>query len=132
MGIVVNATKTLGAAHAPRKGSGAVRSRYPLLYWATFVYVVGVPNFVHFDSTGRTRNPLNLTSISSIVITAVVCYLLIGILMLSRQPLMVRSLGIHRRIWITLIAELVIVTAFGPRGHAMPVTTASRLLAFFD
>jgi O-antigen ligase len=131
VGITVNATKTLGAVHAPRERNIAIRSRYPLLYWATFVYIVGVPNFVHFDSTGRTRNPLNLTSISSVIITAVVSYLLIAILLLSRQPLVVRSLRIHHRIWITLIVELVIVTALGPRGHSMPVTAASRLLAFF-
>lgn len=127
----MSATTSLGTVNYPRERDIAIRSRYPLLYWATFVFILGVPNFVHFDSTGRTRNPLNLTSISSVLITVVVCYLLIAILMLSRQSLMVRRLRIHGWIWITLAAEVALVTALGPRGHSMPVTILSRLLAFF-
>jgi O-antigen ligase len=107
------------------------RNKYPLLYWTTFAYIVGVPNFVHFDSTGRTANPINITSISVVILTAVAGYLLIAMLLLGRQGLMVRRLRIYGWIWIALLIELAVATALGPAGHVTPVTTASRLLAFY-
>jgi len=103
----------------------------PLLYWTTFAYIVGVPNFVHFDTTGRTANPINVTSISIVILTAVAGYLLITMLLLGRQGLIVRKLRIYGWIWIALLIELTLATALGPSEHLTPVTTASRLLAFY-
>lgn len=107
------------------------RNKYPLLYWTTFAYIVGIPNFVHFDSTGRTANPINITSIGIVILTAVAGYLLITMLLLDRQRLIVRKLRIHGWLWMALLAELMVATALGPTGHIAPVTTASRLLAFY-
>lgn len=107
------------------------RNKYPLLYWTTFAYIFGVPNFVHFDSTGRTANPINVTSISIVILTAVAGYLLITMLLLGRQGLIVRKLQIHGWIWIALLIELTLATALGPSGHVSPVTTTARLLAFY-
>lgn len=128
-GIDVTTIESLANIHALR--SQKTRNKYPLLYWTTFVYIVGIPNFVHFDSTGRTANPINVTSISIVILTAVAGYLLITLLLLGRQRLIVRKLRIHGWLWITLLVELTAATALGPAGHIVPVTTVSRLLAFY-
>jgi hypothetical protein len=128
-GIDVTTIENLANIHALRQPK--TRHKYPLLYWTTFAYIVGIPNFVHFDSTGRTANPINITSISIVILTGVAGYLLITMLLLGRQRLMVRKLRIHGWLWITVLVELTVATALGPAGHLTPVTTASRLLAFY-
>jgi O-antigen ligase len=127
----VKTIENLGTPNPWRECNSAVRTRYPLLYWTTFVYIVGIPNFVHFDSSGRTSNPINLTSISIVIMSVAAGYLLIAMLLLGRQPLVVRKLRLRNWIWTALLVELIVVTALGPRGHLAPVTTVSRLLAFF-
>jgi len=36
---------------------GSTRSRHPLLYRTTILYIVGLPNFLRFDATRRTHEP---------------------------------------------------------------------------
>ena len=65
----------------------STQRQYPLLYWTTMAYIVGIPNFVHFDQTGRVLNPINLTSISTVAQAVITGYLLVVMFLLERQPL---------------------------------------------
>ena len=84
--------------------------QYPLLYWTTMAYIVGVPNFVHFDSTGRKVNPINLSSISLVIQVAV---------------------RYDSGLWIALLLVLVLATVFAPASRLTPPTTMDLLLSFF-
>src|SRR5271154_614675 len=88
--------------------------QYPLLYWTTMAYIVGIPNFVHFDVTGRVTNPINLTSISLVVEVLITAYLLAVMLMLERRPIAVRKIRIDFGLWIALLLELIFATVLGP------------------
>lgn len=105
--------------------------RYPLLYWTTFAYLVGVPNFVHFDWTGRIGNALNLTSISTIALTCIAGYLLTMFLIFDRRPLMVRKVDIKLWVWVLLLVELLIGVALQPATRFAPVSAIGSLLSCF-
>ena len=104
---------------------------YPLLYWTTFAYLVGVPNFVHFDVTGRSGNALNLTSISTIALACITGYLLTMFLIFDRRPLMVRKVDIKLWVWVLLFIELLIGVALHPATRLAPSSTIGSLLACF-
>jgi len=108
-----------------------IDKRYPLLYWTTFAYLVGVPNFVHFDVTGRVGNALNLTSISTIVLACVAGYLLTMFLIFDRRPLMARKVDIKLWLWVLLLAELLIGIALHPATRLTSPSTVGSLLACF-
>src|SRR5271156_2234111 len=88
--------------------------QYPLLYWTTLAYIVGIPNFVHFDETGRITNPINLTSISLVVQVIVTGYLLVVMLLLERRPIEVRKIRFDSGLWVALLLELTLATVFAP------------------
>lgn len=114
-----------------RNGIFTASREYPLLYWTTFVFLVGLPNFVHFDSTGRTANALNLTSMGNIVLSVVAGYMLVLLVLLDRRPLIVRRLQIFTWLWIVLLIDLLFATAFEPRSRIAPATTMGSLLSLF-
>jgi O-antigen ligase len=105
--------------------------QYPLLYWITLAYLVGIPNFVHFDQTGRTRDPINLTSISLVVQTVITGYVLVVTLLLGRQPIEVRKIRIDSALWIALLLELTLATALEPASRLTPLTTMALFLSLF-
>jgi O-antigen ligase len=105
--------------------------RYPLLYWTTFAYLVGVPNFVHFDVTGRVGNALNLTSISTIVLACIAGYLLTMFLIFDRRPLMARKVDVKLWLWVLLLIELLIGVALHPATRLTSPSTVGSLLSCF-
>lgn len=105
--------------------------RYPLLYWTTFAYLVGVPNFVHFDVTGRVGNALNLTSISTIVLACIAGYMLTMFLIFDRRPLMVRKIDLRLWMWVLLLADLLVGVALHPAARIAPASTVGSLLSCF-
>lgn len=109
----------------------STEKRYPLLYWTTFAYLVGVPNFVHFDVTGRVGNALNLTSISTIVLACIAGYLLIMFLIFDRRPLMVRKVDIKFWVWVLLFIDLLIGIVLHPATRLAPASTIGSLLSCF-
>jgi O-antigen ligase len=90
--------------------------QYPLLYWTTLVYMVGVPNFIHFDVSGRTHSQgiLNPTSISQIAIALIASYILGVTVLLERRPLMPRKLQLSLALWIPLLLIFVLATLLQP------------------
>jgi O-antigen ligase len=109
----------------------ATQQRYPLLYWTTFAYMVGLPNFVHFDGTGRTSNQINPSSISIVVLAVLAGYLLVVMVLLERQPLIVRRIQFRKWLWIALLLELLIATILQPASRLTPPTTMALLLSLF-
>lgn len=109
----------------------SMQRRYPLLYWTTMAYIVGIPNFVHFDVTGRTANPINLTSISVVIQTTITAYLLVVILLLEGRPIRVRTIRVDLGLWIALLLELIIATTLQPASRLTPSTTMALFLSLF-
>lgn len=105
--------------------------RYPLLYWTTLAYLVGIPNFVHFDVTGRVGNALNLTSISTIVLACIAGYLLTVLLLFDNQPLVARKIDIKAWLWIGLLLELLLAVALHPASRLTPPSAVGSLLSCF-
>ena len=63
-----------------------VQQRYPVRYWLTLAYLVGLPNFVHFDPTGLThQSSFNLTSVSDIGFTGLMVGMFVVLTALSRR-----------------------------------------------
>lgn len=97
--------------------------QYPLLYWTTLINLAGVPNFVHFDVTGRTHTAgiINPTSVGQIAISIVSAYVLLMTVMLNRQPLLCRKIRLDLWLLIPLLLQFTLATLLQP---------ASRLIAF--
>jgi O-Antigen ligase len=109
----------------------STQRRYPLLYWITMAYIVGIPNFVHFDETGRTANPINLTSISVVIQAVITAYLLVAMLLLERRPIEVRKIRVDSGLWIALLLELILATVLEPASRLVPSTTMALFLSLF-
>jgi hypothetical protein len=109
----------------------STQRQYPLLYWTTLAYIVGIPNFVHFDQTGRTSNPINLTSISLVVQAVITGYALVVMLLLDRRPIEVRKIHIDSLLWIALLLELILATIFEPTSRLTSTTSMALLLSLF-
>ena len=109
----------------------STQRQYPLLYWTTMAYIVGIPNFVHFDQTGRVLNPINLTSICTVAQAVITGYLLVVMFLLERQPLEVRKIHFDLGLWIALLLELILATAFEPTSRLTPPSTMALFLSLF-
>src|SRR6185369_2873312 len=112
-------------------GSAPTRRLYPLLYWTTMAYIVGIPNFVHFDQTGRTPNAVNASSIILVVHAATTGYVLVVMLLLDRRPIEVRKIRFDAGLWIALLAVFILATVFEPTSRSVAPTTMSLVLSFF-
>lgn len=114
------------------KGS-SVRHTHPLLYWVTIAYIVGVPNFLKFDTTGRTHEfgLFNLTSISRIALTLLTAYVLAINLALGRGPIFPRKVKISMGVWISLLAWVTLATILQPASRLTPPRPTDLPLSLF-
>ena len=103
----------------------------PLLYWATLAYVVGIPNFVHFDPTGRTAEPINFTSIMTIIQTVMTGYLFVVLLLLDRRPVFWRKINISMSLWIALLLQFTLASVLQPTSHITPRLSTDMVFAVF-
>jgi O-antigen ligase len=94
-------------------------------------YIVGIPNFVHFDQTGRVSNPINLSSISLVVHTVLTGYVLVVMLLLDRRPIEVRKIRFDAGLWIALLLLFILATVFEPTSRSVPPTTMAMFLSLF-
>ena len=110
-----------------------VQRRYPLLYWTTLVYLVGIPNFIHFDVTGRTHTQgiFNLTSICQIAIALISAYVLSVTLLLERRPLMPRKLELGLSLWIPLLFLFILATALQPAARLTPYSPTDTIISLY-
>ena len=112
-------------------GSAATRRKYPLLYWTTLVYIVGVPNFVHFDATGRVHQPINFTSIAVVTLALITGYLLVVMLLLDRRPIICRKIQVSTSLWIALLVIFTVASVFQPMSRLTPPSRMDLALSFF-
>lgn len=105
--------------------------QYSLLYWTTMAYIVGIPNFVRFDVTGRKLNPVNLTSIALVAQAVITGYLLVVMLLLDRRPIEARKVRYDSYLWIALLLVFILSTAFAPASRLTPPTTMASILSLF-
>lgn len=105
--------------------------RYPLLYWTMLIYLVGVPNFVHFDETGRRLNPINQYSITLILQFISVAYLLVVILLLERNSATVRATRLGLWLWLGLMMDFVAATMVSAISSPTGMVTMPLLLSLF-
>jgi O-Antigen ligase len=108
-----------------------MRRRRPLLYWVTLAYVVGIPNFVHFDPTGRTPDPINLTSVMSIIQTFVSGYLLFVCLLLERRRVHWPWHNISVWLWVALLLQFTLASLLQPAFRISPPAKTDLLLSVF-
>jgi O-antigen ligase len=114
------------------KGS-SVQHTHPLLYWVTIAYIVGVPNFLQFDTTGRTHDfgLFNVTSISRIALTLVTGYVLIINLVLGRGPIFPRKVKVSISVWVSLLVWCTISTILQPPSRLSPPQPTDLPLSLF-
>ena len=110
----------------------APQREMPLLYWATFLYMVGVPNFLHFDTSGRTHaNGLfNITSICEILIALVCAYALFLTTILNRRSDSLHKVRFGAALWLPLLALFTVATILQP-GSRLTVHSGSDILISF-
>ncbi|MBB5345286.1 O-antigen ligase family protein [Tunturibacter empetritectus] len=111
----------------------SAQKQNPLLYWTTLVYMVGAPNFLHFDTTGRTHELglFNLTSISQIVIALGSVYVLTAVLFLSHRPLLCRKVNFAQWLWFPLLFLLVVATVLHPRSNLTPSSAKDVIISLY-
>jgi O-antigen ligase len=111
----------------------SVQHTHPLLYWVTIAYIVGVPNFLEFDVTGRTHEfgLFNVTSISRIALTLLTAYVLVINLALGRGPIFPRKVKISTGVWIALLLWCTIATILQPASRLSPSLPTDLPLSFF-
>lgn len=99
-----------------------LQKQNPLLYWTTLIFIVGVPNFIHFDVTGRThaQGLFNPTSLSTMAINFLSTYVLIVVVILARRPLLCRKANISGWLWIVLLLQMMLSTALAPASRLTP------------
>src|ERR1700733_14476610 len=99
-----------------------LQKQNPLLYWMTLIFLVGVPNFIHFDVTGRTHTQglLNPTSLSTMAINFLSTYVLIVVVILARRPLLCRKVKIAGWLWVVLLLQMLLSSALAPASRLTP------------
>jgi len=110
-----------------------LQKQNPLLYWTTLIFLVGVPNFIHFDVTGRTHEQglLNPTSLSAMAVNFLSTYILIVVVILSRRPLFCRKVNIAGWLWIVLLLQMLLSTALAPASRLTPPTFSDNLIPLY-
>lgn len=113
--------------------NSSVWRNHPVLYWVTVAYMVGVPNFIKFDGTGRTHDLglFNLTSISRIALTLFTAYMLAINLAMARGPIFPRRVKIPIGVWISLLAWYIIATVLQPPSRLSPHLASDLPLSLF-
>lgn len=111
----------------------APQREMPLLYWATFLYMMGVPNFLHFDTSGRTHvNGLfNITSLCEILIALTAAYALFLTIILERRTRSLRKVRFTAGLWLPLLAIFTVATIFEPASRMTLHTSRDLLISFY-
>jgi O-antigen ligase len=114
------------------KGSSVQRT-HPLLYWVTIAYIVGLPNFLQFDTSGRTHEfgLFNVTSISRICLTLLTAYVLVINLALGRGPFFPRKVKISIGVWMALLVWCTLATILQPPSRLSPSLPTDLPLGLF-
>ncbi len=116
-----------------RLAPALTRTKHPLRYWMTVVYAVGLPNFVKFDSSNLTHNAglFNLTSIGAMLLSFSVAFLLLGMHLLNRQPLLLRPLRCDAPLWMALLCIMSVTTLLGPGNRLAPGSHTDFLVSVY-
>ncbi len=111
----------------------APQREMPLLYWATFLYMVGVPNFLHFDTSGRTHaNGLfNITSACEILIAFTAAYALFLTVILEQRTGSLRKMRFTAGLWMPLLAIFAVATVLQPASRLTIHTSKDILIGFY-
>jgi O-antigen ligase len=109
----------------------STQKQNPLFYWISLAYLVGMPNFVHFDNTGRTSNPINATSIIFIIQAVFTGYMLVVVLLLERSPVFWRKVKVSGGLWLCLLIDFVVVSILHPASRITAPSATDVLLPLF-
>jgi O-antigen ligase len=110
-----------------------LQKQNPLLYWMTLIFLVGVPNFIHFDVTGRTHTQglLNPTSLSTMAINFLSTYVLIVVVILARRPLLCRKVKIAGWLWVVLLLQMLLSSALAPASRLTPPLLSDNFIVLY-
>lgn len=114
-------------------GGYSAQRQNPLLYWTTLAYFVGLPNLLHFDSTGRThvQAQLNLTTLSNMLLYAGAVYVLCLLFLLRQRPLFPRKFRIDVGLWTGLLLVHLIATLLTPSFRETPYSAIAIPVALW-
>lgn len=110
-----------------------VRRLYPLRYWIFAVYLIGLPNFISFDSTGLTHSHglFNVTSISLITLTLITGFLFAVMTLLNRHRIAQRKVYVGGWLWALLWATFLVASVLQPPSHLTPYKSSDLLLSVY-
>ena len=110
-----------------------LQKQNPFLYWMTLIFLVGVPNFIHFDVTGRThaQGLLNPTSLSTMAINFLSTYVLIVVVILARRPLLCRKVNIAGWLWVVLLLQMMLSSALAPASRLTPPALSDNFIVLY-
>jgi O-antigen ligase len=127
------AGSTLGSVAAGSARRSSVSTLHPLLYWITIAFIVGAPNFLTFDATGRTHDfgLFNATSLSRIALTLTTGYVLIVNFMLARGRITRWRGGVSLAPWLALASLYFLASLVQPQGMLIPAKSTDLPLSLF-
>jgi len=110
-----------------------VQRFYPLRYWILVAYLVGLPNFLRFDNTGRTHSLglFNITSISCIALTLITGFCFAVITLLNRHRVAQRRVDVNASLWILLWIVFMVASILQPPSLLTPYRPTDLLLSLY-
>ena len=96
-----------------------VATRYPIRYWLAVAYATGIPNFIEFDTTGKTHVPVfNAWSVMTIALTLLCCGALLALSLAGRCRLVVGQVRCLQGLWCLLLLNLMVASLLAPAPPA--------------
>ena len=110
-----------------------VRKKCPVRFWVFVAFIVGVPNFIKFDSSGLTHNEglFNPTSIMVILLTLISGAFMAVVTLLSRGRILQRKIDYSWGLWICMLITLLISSFLQPRSHLSPMKATDLPLSLY-
>lgn len=109
----------------------SVEKQYPVLYWTAVAYIVGLPNFLHFDPSGRASESFNFTSIMGVVQSLLTGYILVLLLLLDRRRRAALKPAVPLWIWLVLGGQFLLSSLLQPGFRITPHQPTDLPLAMF-
>ena len=102
-------------------------------YWMFLAYAVGIPNFLKFDSTGKTHSQglFNVTSIASITLTLITAFVFVALTILNRNEVQLPKVKFSVGLWIPLLALFIVASILQPYSRTVAFKATDLPLSIY-
>lgn len=113
--------------------NATLSQRYPARYWTALLFLVGVPNFLYFDPTGRTHDYglFNLTSVVDIALTLIATGVIVCLTVVGKRRLMARKLQYAWWFWNLFFGNMLVSSILEPTPHVVDTGSGGIALCLF-